>query len=349
MQTTQEPELDNGLPQEAQKAPQIQSPKQDASILPTTSQPTYPQQGGTPPQGARLPQQPYPPQGGRPPQGARPPYPPYPAQGGRPPQPQRPMQGYPPQGGRPPQGARGPMQPPYPVQGGRPPQGGMPMQPIRPQQGGAPARWGYMPVQPQKPSKKMTFSGVMCVLLLVVMIALAGCLYFDFGGARDLFISAFGLEKATRAQYDALEKRVEELDEREAGIDARIAELDVRESGVETAEDTSDARVKELDKREKELDTQEADLKLREQTLEARTDEVEALAQEVESWKTDISAAAQMYAKMDAKVAAQTLAVDANPAQIARLLMKMDSTKAAAILENFTKELRKEVTDEMAP
>lgn len=206
-----------------------------------------------------------------------------------------------------------------------------------------------MPVQPQKQKKSISFGGVMCILLLVGILALAGLLYFDYGGARDLFISAFGLEKATRAQYEALVNRAKELDVREAGIDAKDAKLDEHEEAVKNAEDASDARAKELKKQESALAAQEADLTAREQALEARANEVEALKLEVEAWKTDIAVAAQMYAQMDAKIAAQTLSIDANPAQIARLLMKMDSAKAADILENFSKDLRKDVTDEMVP
>jgi uncharacterized protein (DUF3084 family) len=206
-----------------------------------------------------------------------------------------------------------------------------------------------VPVQPQKQKKSVSFGGVMCILLLVGILALAGLLYFDYGGARDLFISAFGLEQATRAQYEALANRAKELDVREAGIEAKNAELDGREEDVKNAEDASDARAKELSKQESAIAAQEADLTAREQALKVRTDEVDALKQEVEALKTDIAAAAQMYAQMDAKIAAQTLSIDANPAQIARLLMKMDSAKAADILENFSKDLRKKVTDEMVP
>ena len=52
---------------------------------------------------------------------------------------------------------------------------------------------------------------------------------------------------------------------------------------------------------------------------------------------------------MDAAVAASTLSVNADPGQIARLLIKMNSSKAADILENLSRKLRKQVTDEMAP
>ena len=189
----------------------------------------------------------------------------------------------------------------------------------------------------------------MCVLLLIAILALAGLLYFDYGGARDIFISAFGLEQATRAQYEALQQRFHELEARETDINVRSAKLDDREKDVKEAERASDDRAKELAKQESALAAQEADLQTREQAIETQADEIEALKKEVEAWKTDIAAAAQMYAQMDAKIAAQTLSIDANPAQIARLLMKMDSAKAADILENFSKDLRKDVTDEMAP
>ena len=187
------------------------------------------------------------------------------------------------------------------------------------------------------------------MLLLLLILAGAGLLYFDYGGIRDVFISFFHLEEATRAQLQELDTRSLALDSRNTELDARTAELDEREAAIKTLEDASDAREKELAKRAEALDAQEQDLLSREQILQTRTQEVEALAQQIDGWKVDIEAAAKMYEQMDAIIAAQTLSVNADPAQIARLLLKMDSAKAADILEQFSKNLRKQVTDEMAP
>ncbi len=217
--------------------------------------------------------------------------------------------------------------------------------PARVQQGARP------PVKGKKPRKKMrvTFGGILSMLLLLMILAGAGLLYFDYGGVRDVFISFFHLEEATRAQLQELDTQSAGLTARSAELDARSAELDEREADIKTLEDASDAREKELTKRAEALDAKEQDLLTREQTLQTRTAEVEALAQQIDGWKVDIEAAAKMYEQMDAVIAAQTLSVDADPAQIARLLLKMDSAKAAAILEEFSKNLRKQVTDEMAP
>ena len=225
-----------------------------------------------------------------------------------------------------------------------------------PNRGGKPQKGaGKASKQPRK-KRPITLGGVLFMLLFLAIVALFGLLYFDYGGARDLFIGFFSLEKVTRGQIAELEERGAALDARSGGLDARAAELDAREEGIAQLEaeakklnGEAKTREKAIAQREKDFEEKHNEVLALEASFETRKAELDTREAIIKGEEADIAAAAKLFEQMDPEVAAKTFGSGSDPAQIARLLLSMDSQKAAAILENLSRSLRKSVTDELAP
>ncbi len=200
-----------------------------------------------------------------------------------------------------------------------------------------------MPVKPKKPKKKLSGALVVAILFVLLIGAGFGVLYFDLIGARDVFVTMFALQNPTREQLYTVAEKEKSLLEREQSLAAKELELANRETELadKKKEQEADQKAlnKELKSRESGVSSKEKELLKREEALSIKQAELDKLAASLEIKKIDISTAVQMIAGMKPDKAADALSGMSNPADIALLLLYMESDKSAAILDEMKTKL----------
>ncbi len=218
---------------------------------------------------------------------------------------------------------------------------------IQPTAGKAAAVKGNASPAPKAKGPKKKVSGALVVgLLFIILIAVGlGMMYFDLYGVRDFAVSAFDLENPTKNQLNAVSQKEQALLDKEKDLADREAAL--------AAEQDKETQVqkelnKELKAREKTVADKEKELAKLEATIAAKQAELDALAASLEIKRIDISTAVQMFAGMEPDKAADAMEGIENPADIALLLLYMDSEKSAAILDEMKTKLATSVMLEIA-
>ena len=209
-----------------------------------------------------------------------------------------------------------------------------------------------MSVTPKKPKKKLSGALVVAILFILLIGAGFGVLYFDLIGARDVFVTMFTLQNPTREQLYTVAEKENALLEREEDLAAKEQELANRETELadkrKEQETEQKALNKELKSRESDVSSKEKDLLKREEALSIKQAELDKLAASLEIKKIDISTAVQMIAGMQPDNAADALSGMSDPADIALLLLYMESNKSAAILDEMKTKLATSVMLEIA-
>ncbi len=195
------------------------------------------------------------------------------------------------------------------------------------------------------PKKKVSGALVVGLLFVFLIAAGLGMLYFDLYGVKDFAVNAFALEDPTKKQLDAVSQKLQALA-------AKEKELADREAAFAVEQDKQQQEQKQLNKdlkaREKTVTDKEENLAELEAKIAQRQAELDALAASLEIKRIDISTAVQMFAGMEPDKAADALEGIANPADIALLLLYMDSEKSAAILDEMKTKLATSVMMEIA-
>lgn len=208
------------------------------------------------------------------------------------------------------------------------------------------------PVKPKKPKKKLSGALVVAILFVLLIGAGFGVLYFDLIGARDVLVTMFALQNPTRQQLYTVAEKEKALLEREQSFAAKEQELADQETELADKKKEQEAEQKALDKelksRESGVSSKEKELLKREEALTVKQAELDKLAASLEIRKIDISTAVQMIAGMKPDKAADALSGMSDPADIALLLLYMESNKSAAILDEMKTKLATSVMLEIA-
>lgn len=187
---------------------------------------------------------------------------------------------------------------------------------------------------PGKRQKKKTSGALIVGLLLTVLFAAAvGMVYFDIAGFKEAAVTALHLSDPTKTQLEAL--------------DAREQTFTQREDAIAAEEDAQKATAKDLKAREKAVAEKETALAEQEAAQAQRQDELDDLASTLDAKKIELSNAVAMFSSMDSVKAAKALSGIKNPADIALLLLYMDSEKSAEILNNMQASLATKVMSEI--
>ena len=186
---------------------------------------------------------------------------------------------------------------------------------------------------PQKPKKKISGGLVVALFFLILIAGAVGVVYFDLGGFKDVAVTALKLNEPTSAQL-----------EKEAAREKAFAD---KENALLAVEEEQKATAKELKAREKAVTAAEADLAERDAALTQMETELNKLSESLNAEQLDLDAAVQMFSNMDAKRAAKALSGIDEPADIALLLLHMDSVKSALILNNMRSSLATKVMTEI--
>lgn len=197
----------------------------------------------------------------------------------------------------------------------------------------------------KKPKKKVSGALVVGLLFLLLIAATLGLLYFDLYGIKDFAVSAFRLENPTKNQLNAIEQKELALADQEKALAEQEAAF--TEEQKKASQEQKDLN-KELNAREKAVSDKEEELSALEAEIAKKQAELDALAAELEIKRIDITTAVQMFAGMDPDKAADALEGIKDPADIALLLLYMDSEKSAAILNEMRTRLATSVMLEIA-
>ena len=208
------------------------------------------------------------------------------------------------------------------------------------------ARNGTPPAPKTKPPKKKASGALIVGLLFLFLIgATLGLLYFDLYGVKDFAVSAFGLEDPTRNQLNAVKQGEQALADQEKALAEREAAFAEEQ---QKAQQEQKALNKELSAREKAISGKEEELAALQSSIEEKQAELDKLAAQLEIKRIDITTAVEMFAGMDPDKAADALEGIKEPADIALLLLYMDSEKSAAILNEMRTKLATSVMLEIA-
>lgn len=178
--------------------------------------------------------------------------------------------------------------------------------------------------------KGLSFAGVLCILLVVVMAVVFSFTYFNIAGFKGLAVNVLGLTEQADIQANAILKEAEK--QHKAG-----------QQELDTAERELLAKEKEIKQREKDIAAKEDALLAREADLSAQQEQQQQLADR----QQELTAMVQTLEGMDAKKAAEVISGLTSVSDIATILSKMDSPKAAAILNNMNSELSTKVLAEI--
>lgn len=167
------------------------------------------------------------------------------------------------------------------------------------------------------PSPVMAASVTAVTFILIISTAIA-LVFFDVGGSKAMVLSIL--------QGD------EEQMESEREIELSNAEKDVkaREDAVSEKEEQQNAKQTELDERESSLDSREAI--------------VSGLENDTVNRDASLAELATVYAKMDAKSAANIISSIKNNQDSADILVRMPNSKVAMILEEMDPTLAADLT-----
>ncbi len=208
------------------------------------------------------------------------------------------------------------------------------------------AKGGVSPVpRVKRPKKKVSGALVVGLVFLLLIAATLGLLYFDLYGVKDFAVSAFQLENPTKNQLNAVKQEAQALADQEKSLAEREAAL--TEERLKANQEQ-----KELDKalsaREKAISDKEKDLAALQTSIEEKQAELNELEAKLEIKRIDITTAVEMFAGMAPGKAADALEGIKDPADIALLLLYMDSEKSAKILNEMRTKLATSVMMEIA-
>ncbi|HWR24237.1 MAG TPA: hypothetical protein VN366_12245 [Feifaniaceae bacterium] len=207
------------------------------------------------------------------------------------------------------------------------------------------AKSGVNPaLKAKKPKKKVSGALVVGLVFLVLIAASLGMLYFDLYGAKDLAVNAFRLEDPTKNQLNAVAQKEQALAEREKALAVRE---DAFTEEQKKAQQEQKALNKELNSREKTISAKEKELAALQASIDEKQAELNELAAKLEIKRIDITTAVEMFAGMDPYKAAKALEGIESPADIALLLLYMDSDKSAEILNEMKTKLASSVMQEI--
>lgn len=185
----------------------------------------------------------------------------------------------------------------------------------------------------QKPKKKSSGGLVVGLFFIILIAGAAAMVYFDLGGFKDVAVTALRLNAPTSAQLE------------EAA--ARERAFADKENALLAAEEEQKAAAKELKQREKDVAAEETDLFQREAAVAQKEAVLNTLSESLNARQIELTAAVEMFSHMDAEKAAKALSGIDEPADIALLLLYMDSEKSALILDNMRASLATKVMTEI--
>ncbi len=169
-----------------------------------------------------------------------------------------------------------------------------------------------------KPPSPLVAASVTAIAFILIISTAIALVFFDVGGSKAMVLSMI--------QGD------EEQIKSEKEIELSNAEKDVkeRENGVIEKEEQQDAKQTELDQRESSLDSREAI--------------VSGLENDTVNRDASLAELATVYAKMDAKSAANIISSIKNNQDSADILVRMPNSKVAMILEEMDPTLAADLT-----
>ncbi len=208
------------------------------------------------------------------------------------------------------------------------------------------AKNGVSPVpKAKRPKKKVSGALVVGLVFLLLIAATLGLLYFDLYGVKDFAVSAFQLEDPTKNQLNAVLQKEQALADQEKTLAEREAVL--TEEQQKANQEQKEVN-KELSAREKAVSDKEEELAALQASIDEKQTELDELASKLEIKRIDITTAVEMFAGMDPDKAADALEGIEDPADIALLLLYMDSEKSAEILNEMRTRLATSVMLEIA-
>ncbi len=190
-----------------------------------------------------------------------------------------------------------------------------------------------MAPQGKRQKKKASGALIAGLLLTLLFAAAVGMVYFDLAGFKDATVTALHLSDPTKTQLEAL--------------DAREQSFAAREEAIAAEEDAQKAAAKELKTREKTVADKENALAEQEAAQTQKQAELDALAASLDAKQIELTTAIAMFSNMDSERAAKAFSGIKNPADIALLLLHMDSEKSAEILNNMQSSLATKVMSEI--
>lgn len=190
-----------------------------------------------------------------------------------------------------------------------------------------------MAPQGKRKKKKAPGALIVGILLTLLFAAAVGMIYFDLAGFKDAAVTALHLGDPTKTQLEALDARKQSFTEREDAIAAE--------------EDAQKAATKELKAREKAVADKENALAEQEAAQTQKQADLDALAATLDAKQIELNSAVAMFSNMDSQKAAKALSGVKSPADIALLLLYMDSEKSAEILNNMQSSLATKVMSEI--
>lgn len=190
-----------------------------------------------------------------------------------------------------------------------------------------------MTPQGKRQKKKASGALIAGLLLTLLFAAAVGMVYFDIAGFKDATVTALHLSNPTKTQLEAL--------------DAREQSFTQREEAIAAEEDAQKVAAKELKAREKAVSDKERALTDQEAAQTQKQAELDALAASLDAKQIELTGAVAMFSNMDSERAAKALSGIKNPADIALLLLHMDSEKSAEILNNMQSSLATKVLSEI--
>jgi len=188
------------------------------------------------------------------------------------------------------------------------------------------------PASDPKTKKKMSGGAMMAIVLVVAIIGLSAVVYFDLGGAKQMVASTLGLTTVKQADAEAAKLAA-----------AAQADLETEQTKIKSSQESLSQKEEELDARERELNAREQALSEQEAALAETVGTADQQAQRDEQ----LDAAAEIFAQMDAASAAKAIAGMDSVADMAQILMRMPSEKAALIMENMKSSLVTQILSEM--
>lgn len=173
------------------------------------------------------------------------------------------------------------------------------------------------------------------MLSIVLIIAIAGfgaAVYFNLGGVKQSVAEALGMTTVEAAA----EEETSQAAAAQAKKDSQDAELKSRQESLSQKED-------ELTVREIELSEREQQLAVRESAVAEAENEAAQQAQD----QADLTAAAEIFSKMNAAAAAKAIAGMDAVEDMVKILSAMPREQAALVMENMKDSLKTKILSEM--
>ncbi len=180
--------------------------------------------------------------------------------------------------------------------------------------------------------KKMSGGTLLAIVLILAIIAAVAAVSFNLGGAKQALATALGFTTVEQADAETSQQAL-----------AAQAEYQTQQENIKSSQESLSQKEGELNTRESELDAREQALSEREAEVSATVDAADQQAQR----DAQLDSAAEIFAQMDPTSAAKAISGMDSVEDMAQILMRMPSEKAALIMEKMSSSLATQILSVM--